>query len=118
MSKVSAVEEGMVRLGSAFANEIGFTPDLFEGYGWVKDGAFYVSLIISLHPGQGNFRTMVDRVLAKGLTVKVPTPSARMRGICQRSGFQRSTEYAPVMGEYDVLVKKPDEAYVATRPLT
>lgn len=82
---------GMIRLDGAFAELIGFTSDLFDGYMWLEGGEVTVSLIFSLDPGKGHLRGLFGRIRAGGMGIFVPTPSARMSSICERYGFQPAT---------------------------
>ena len=72
--------DGLIKLGSAFGNQLGFTSDRFEpgSYLWKQGGDIMVSFIASRRPGHGAFRGLVERIHAMGLTVKVPTPLGRM----------------------------------------
>lgn len=98
--------DGPVHLDSDFAKKIGFTSDKFDGYGWILGKSFYVSFIVSKDEGKGNFRAMVDRLIQAGLTVKVPTPFARMKDICTRYGFTEKVEQTD-MGPCEILEKTP-----------
>lgn len=92
---------GIVRLGSAFANQIGFTPDRFsaDSYLWLDGDTVMVSFVVSTQPGKGNFRRMVARCHALGLAVKIPTPLGRMLRIVIVNGYRRAMEHDEVSGE-------------------
>ena len=64
--------DGIVKLDDANAKRIGFTSDKYDGYLWKQSDAVVVSFIVSKQ--RGNFRELVRRIHALGLTVKVPTP--------------------------------------------
>jgi hypothetical protein len=49
-----------------------------------------VSFIVSKQ--RGNFRELVSRIHALGLTVKVPTPLGRMQEILMKNGYQHTQE--------------------------
>jgi hypothetical protein len=79
--------DGIINTDSPRGRRFGFTPDLFEGYLWQKGKRIIISLIISLHEGKGNLRQLFDRIEALGYTIAVPTPSNRMRAICEKRGM-------------------------------
>ena len=110
MPDMVTIPSGQIDLDSEFGRAIGFTSDHFEGYGWVINGAFWVSCIVSKEPGKGHFRKLVDRALDLGLTVKIPTPFPRMREICQRYGFQETIEDIGWGETCQVMVKQPHVA--------
>ena len=93
--------DGIVRLGSAFATQLGFTSDRFtpDSYLWLDGDAVMVSFVMSTQPGKGNFRRMVARCHALGLTVKIPTPLGRMLRIVIVNGYRRAMEHDEVSGE-------------------
>jgi hypothetical protein len=103
--EVLKVNDGMILLDQ---NELGFTSDKFDGYLWKKGNDILVSFIISKDEGKGNVRFLFDSILKSGHTVKVPTPFARMRMICERLGFRQEFEHDPMYGEdVELLVKDP-----------
>ena len=68
----SGLLDGIITLDTDRAKVLGFTSDKYEGYLWKQGDAVIVSFIVSKQ--RGNFRELVRRIHALGLTVKVPTP--------------------------------------------
>lgn len=102
------MKNGMVAVDSEFAKSIGFTSDKFDGYGWIKGRDYWVSVIMSRQPSKGHLRAMIQALLDKGYTVKVPTPFARMHAILTRLGFKETWERDEDLGEsFTVMVKQP-----------
>jgi len=66
------LDSGIIHLDSERAKILGFTSDKYDGYLWKLDNAVMVSFIVSKQ--RGNFRELVRRIHALGLTVKVPAP--------------------------------------------
>lgn len=77
---------------SDIGHAVGFTSDKFSGWCWVEGDRFFISFIESHHPGQGHLRRLIQRVMAHGYQVAVPTPFARMRSILERLGFTPMVE--------------------------
>lgn len=98
--------DGVIDLDTDDATRIGFTSDKYDGYLWKSGDSIVVSFIISRK--RGNFRELVRRIHAKGLTVKVPTPLRRMEIILMKNGFEHTVEDDPVMGAVDVWVLRPE----------
>jgi hypothetical protein len=112
------MECGVINLGTKFANEIGFTKDKFSGYLWRIDKVIYISLIVSLKKGKGNFSKLIENLLTKGYLIKIPTPSSEMKNILINKNFKREIEkqdisYDPeiycLIEEVEVWVKHPLE---------
>lgn len=82
--------DGIINLDTDRAKVLGFTSDKYEGYLWKQVDAVMVSFIASKR--RGNFRELVRRIHALGLTVKVPTPLGRMQEILVKNGYQHTTE--------------------------
>jgi len=91
--------------GTSDADELGFTEDKFYGYLWKTDNTIMVSLIVSHHPGKGNFSAFVRGLLEKGYTVKVPTPFPNMLAILKHMHFHQTWEISP-LGDVEVWVKE------------
>lgn len=100
---------------SPTATQLGFTSDLFGGYLWVTDDAIFISAIFSLQPGKGHFRALLERLLETGKTIRVPTPSTRMRSILSSYGFTETTVYDEKFGTVELMVR---EAYHARATLS
>lgn len=88
--RCSALLDGIINLDTDRAKVLGFTSDKYEGYLWKQGDAVMVSFIVSKH--RGNFRELVQRIHALGLTVKVPTPLGRMQEIVLKNGYQHTQE--------------------------
>ena len=84
------MKDGIIKLDSLRARELGFTSDRFDGYLWKKDKAIIISFIVSRQ--RGNFRSLVERILSRGWAVKVPTPLGRMREIVKKNGYVMTVE--------------------------
>ena len=93
----SAWLDGIVQLDDDNAKRIGFTSDKYDGYLWKLGDSVMVSLIVSKQ--RGNFRELVRRIHALGLTVKVPTPLGRMQEILLKNGYQHTVEMDENIGE-------------------
>jgi len=81
------------------AKEIGFTPDLFDGYLWDNGNEIYMSLIVSLKPGEGNCQRLVKALLEKWDVVKIPLPSDAMVHIAEKFGGKAIIEKDEMSGE-------------------
>ena len=81
------MKDGIINLGTSEAEQLGFTPDKFFGYLWKTGDVIMISFIESKHEGKGNLRGLFDQIEASGFQVAVPTPSNRMRTICERRGM-------------------------------
>lgn len=69
-----------------------WTSARFEGWMFRHGMEVYISYVESKNPGQGDFRTFVDGLLADGYTVKVPCPLFSMTDILHHLGFARTIE--------------------------
>jgi len=85
-------EHGIIEPDSKFGKELGFTSEMFDGWLWKSGKFIYVSFIISKDEGKGNLRKLFETILSKGYGVKVPTPFAKMRSICDKMGFKSAYE--------------------------
>lgn len=90
--------------GSKFGKTLGFSAQLFDGYLWVNRDDIYISVIKSLEPGKGNFRNLLDNLLATGKIIKVPTPSDKMREILADYNFIETTVRDPLFGTVRLMV--------------
>ena len=88
--RCSALLDGIINPDTDRAKVLGFTSDKYEGYLWKQGDAVMVSFIVSKQ--RGNFRELVRRIHALGLTVKVPTPLGRMQEILLKNGYQHTQE--------------------------
>jgi hypothetical protein len=102
--------DGIINLDSERAKALGFTSDKYDGYLWKNGDSIMVSFIVSKQ--RGNFRALVRRIHALGLTVKVPTPLGRMQYIVAKNGYKHTIEYCEEMdGEpVEVWVLMPSNA--------
>ena len=89
---IDMVAEGLIPLDHAPAHW-GFTAEHFrDSWLWRQGFVIYVSMIIAVRPGQGDFSRLIKAILADGFQVRVPIPSNLMREICQRWGFRITQE--------------------------
>lgn len=87
----------------------GFRDDLFEGYLWKISDSIMISLIESIHPGRGDFKRLVDNILAARYTVKIPCPLSQMKRLVEKNGYTKTYEKDEVFGEdVEVWVLKPE----------
>ena len=93
--------DGIIKLDGKRGKRLGFTSDLFDGYLWKQAKRITISFIISLQEGRGHLKTLFDRIESLGYTIAVPTPSNRMRMICEKRGMVACRE-----GDYEMM-KKP-----------
>lgn len=98
--------KGVFGFEHPLAKKIGFTGDKFDGWLGKKNGYIYISFIISKKPNEGNLSKLFDKILKCGYGIKVPTPFAKMKAICEAKGFKRTMEFSEKMGEVEVWVKK------------
>jgi len=107
--------DGIIELDTERGNLLGFTSDRFDGYLWKSGDAVLVSFIVSKR--RGNFRELVRRIHALGLTVKVPTPLGRMQEILLKNGYQHTQEpFDMEPGEMvDVWVLRPSNTQAEGR---
>ena len=98
--------DGPITIDSPRGESIQFTSDRFssDSYLWVRGEAVYVSFMES--KARGNFRTLVEAILAAGMTVKVPTPLGRMEQIVQKCGYEFAVEDDHDIGPVEVWTMK------------
>lgn len=89
-----------IELDDEFAKEIGFTSDLFGGYFWRIGCSIWVSLIISKHPEQRNFKRLMEKILSLGFVVKIPIPSPRLKRILIKNNYKHKKFYDKETKEY------------------
>ena len=101
-------EEGIIKLDTKFANSIGFTSDKFDSisYLWRVGDYIFVSMIKSIHKGEGNLTKLFDAITEKGYGIKVPTPFPLMEAILIRKGFCETIEHSEQMGDVEMWVKE------------
>jgi len=87
------MNDHIIELGTSFANELGFTPDKFDGYLWKSGEHIVISFIISLQERRGNLKRLFKTIQDKGFGIKVPTSFARMKKICMEQGFRRTEDW-------------------------
>jgi hypothetical protein len=92
--------DGIINLDSNRGKRFGFTSDLFDGYLWKRGPRIIISFIESRDPGKGHLKALFDRIESLGYTIAVPTPSNRMRMICEKRGMSMHRE-----GEYEMMKK-------------
>lgn len=99
--------DGIIELDDDRAICLGFTSDKFTGYLWKNGDSIIVSFIASKQ--RGNFKDLVHRIHSLGLTVKVPTPLGRMKGIVLKNGYKLEQIFDAEMGEsVDLWVLPPN----------
>lgn len=106
-------KDGIILPGATnFARKLGLTRDKFtmKTYLWKTGSVMYISFVETTHPGRGHFRALVEKLLQRGYTVKVPTPLGRMQQIVKENNYSPTTEISPKMGQVEVWVKTPMEA--------
>lgn len=91
--------EDRVDLDSAFAKEIGFTSDKFEGYLWKKEKWITISFIMSKQQGSGNLSKLFRAINEKGYKIAVPAPFPNMQLILICHGFKRTFVNDSLMGK-------------------
>ncbi len=109
--------DGIIELNSPFATELGFVKGKFFGYLWKDGDRITISFIESLHPGKGNLRALFDKIESLGFAIAVPTPSVRMRAICERRGMVPVMEFDPQFEDNVELMVSPRLAQQAL-PMT
>lgn len=95
---------GIIELDSARGKQLGFTSDRF-GFGsylWDSPGRVTVSFIVS--HAKGNFRLLVNAILAEGKEIAVPTPFPEMQRILTKNGYRHTVESDEEVGPVDVWV--------------
>lgn len=102
-----AASNGIIEMDSERGKELGFTSERFSlgSYLWDTPGRVTVSFIASR--ARGNFRGLVERILAEGKEVAVPTPLSAMASIVRRNGYVRTFEEHEMGGEVEVWILKP-----------
>ena len=79
--------QGCRPLGSEFADSVGFTADVFDGYLWVDGADCWMPMVVCKQPGQGHFSRLLKAVEAAGYRIRVPNPFEDMRAILRAKGF-------------------------------
>jgi hypothetical protein len=101
--------EGIIEIDSERGRQLGFTSDRFShgSYLWDDGDRVMISAIVS-SKARGNFKALVDAILAEGKAVAVPTPLRDMERIVRKNGYVHSIENAD--GEpVDVWTLKPGD---------
>jgi len=101
------LQDGMIALDSDAGKELSFTSDRFDSgsYLWKDGQRIAISVIISKK--SGNFRTLAETILSKGLAVHIPTPMGRMEEIVRKAGYRQESQFFEQSGEYvEVWVKE------------
>ena len=96
--------DGIIKVDSKTGKALGFTSDKFEGdigpmvgsYLWKDGNRILVSLVTSVHPGQGNLSKLFATIESKGYRVAVPTPLGHMQQILEAKGFKPHWEKTEV----------------------
>jgi hypothetical protein len=95
-----------IKIDSPLAKELGFISDKFDGYLWQINDTIIISFIISKHEGKGNLKKLFQTIKDKGFKkIKVPTPFARMKYLCEKWGFKEIYEDDKVFGAVQIMEK-------------
>jgi len=97
------MKEEIINLDSQHAKKWGFTSDKFDGYLWHTGKTIIISFIVSLKEGQGNFKHLVQNILADGFNIQIPTPSSRMRYLALKWGGKEKWIEDKTFGEVEVI---------------
>ena len=82
---------GEIRPSSASGVLIGFIVEHFDGWLWKQDDKFTFSFIVCKQ--KGKMRDLIEILLLLGYTIEIPTPSARMREIVTKCGYEQHMVY-------------------------
>ena len=93
MQILDLMKDSIIELDSEFANEIGFTSDIFDGWLWKMENYICISFIVSKQKRQANVTNLFNAILNKGFDIKVPTPTNMMKAILLKKGFIEIEEY-------------------------
>ncbi len=80
--------EGCCPAGSERAQALGFTTERFQGYIWLSGSTCWLSLVVSLQPGQGHLSELIRGLLERGYEVRVPNPTEDMVARLIRMDFR------------------------------
>lgn len=75
---------------------LGFTDDKFNGYLYKKGNEIWLSAVMSLDEGKGNFSTLLNNIEKNGFEIVVPLPLKKMQEIIKRKGFEPEDENEPL----------------------
>lgn len=100
---------GVMNPGDEAAQELGFFPELFNGYLWVdnEERRILVSFIASKFPRKGNFKKLCRSIEAHGYRVAVPSPFPLMVHILKKMGYEPHPEFNDLAGEDVDVWEKP-----------
>ena len=93
MQILDLMKDSIIELDSEFANEIGFTSDIFDGWLWKVENYICISFIVSNQKRQANVTNLFNAILNKGFDIKVPTPTNMMKAILRKKEFIEIEEY-------------------------
>ncbi len=82
------MNDGIIKLGTVFSNEIGFTKEEFFGYLWKTGEMIVISFIESRQPNKGNFSRLLKAIWDRNFAIGVPTPLGKMQAILKKKNFQ------------------------------
>ena len=88
MTQDFQIDDGVIHLDSNFGKSLGFTSDRFgrDSFLWKINDVIVISMI-TLSLRTGNFRELVEKILAYGFSIEVPMPIGRMRTIVEKCGY-------------------------------
>jgi hypothetical protein len=72
---------------NAVGKAIGFTPDLFRGWGEIRGNTIYIFYIVSNDEGKKHVQQLIKSWLDKSFAVAVVRPGKPMKHICTKLGF-------------------------------
>jgi hypothetical protein len=101
---------GIISPGDEVAQELGFFPELFDGYLWCDnypEKIIYISFIESKHPREGHFKKLCYSIEANGYKVAIPSPLPIMTHIVKKWGYVVHYEYSDIAQEDIEVWTKP-----------
>lgn len=71
-----------------------------DGWYAVLGHTVILSFVVSNDPGKGHVTNLLARWMTEYDEIQVPTPSQRMRGLCERRGFRAEVVWALEFSDY------------------
>ena len=102
---VQSIEKSIIEVDSRSGRVLGFTSDCFYPNSYLVKVArreIWISAIICLEEGRGNFSKLVNKLHKMGYTVKVPCPLGKMREILEKWKAEKEIQYHDLVGEVEV----------------
>lgn len=106
------MSEGIIELDSERGKALGFTSERFGhgSYLWDSPGRVTISFVSTKARGVNRghpFKALVERILAEGNVVAVPTPLPNMERIVRKNGYTKTFEAHEMGGQVEVWILKP-----------